>query len=90
MRFEWDERKREENLRVHGYDFDDAHEVFQGPTATFEDDRFEYGESRYVTLGLLRGCVVSIAHTEAKSVRVISLRRASRNEQAAFFRQVQD
>jgi len=53
MRFTWDERKRKANLRDHGFDFADARRVFEGFTATYEDDRFSYGEQRFVTLGLL-------------------------------------
>ena len=82
MRFTWDERKRKTNLRDHGFDFADAKRVFEGPTATYEDDRFPYGEWRFVTLGFLNGVAVSIAHTEVpERIHVISFRRATRNEQ---------
>jgi uncharacterized DUF497 family protein/predicted DNA binding CopG/RHH family protein len=64
MHFTWDETKRRGNLGKHGFDFVDASTVFEGPTFTFEDDRFAYGEQRFITLGLLRGRVVVIAHTE--------------------------
>jgi uncharacterized DUF497 family protein len=40
--------------------------VFSGLTFTYEDDRFAYGEQRFVTLGLLDGVPVSIVHTEAE------------------------
>ena len=49
MRFTWDERKRKANLRDHGFDFADARRVFEGFTTTYEDDRFSYGEQRFVT-----------------------------------------
>lgn len=55
MRFTWDERKRKSNLRDHGFDFRDAPSIFEGPTFTFEDDRFDYSEQRLVTLGFLGG-----------------------------------
>src|SRR5438132_14159358 len=55
MQCTWDEAKRRTNLRKHGLDFVDAPTVFIGPTFTFEDDRFAYGEQRFITLGLLRG-----------------------------------
>ena len=55
MRFSWDERKRRLNLKDHGLDFVDAPRVFEGPTFTFEDDRFAYDEQRFVTLGFLAG-----------------------------------
>ena len=87
MRFTWHEAKRESNLRNHGLDFVDAPEVFAGATFTYEDDRFEYDEQRFVTLGLLRGIVVSIVHTETPSrIHIISFRKATKHEQAIFFK----
>jgi uncharacterized DUF497 family protein len=91
MRYTWDEKKRASNLRDHGLDFVDAEAVFVGPTFTFEDARFEYGEKRYVTLGLLKGVPVSIVHTESESeIRVISFRKATDNEAQILFTQIQD
>lgn len=91
MRFEWDEAKRRLNVRRHGIDFVDAVEVFDGITLTIEDTRFDYGETRYVTLGLLKGRVVVIAHTEQDDViRIISIRKATKNEEANYFKQIAD
>jgi uncharacterized DUF497 family protein len=91
MRFSWDEKKRRLNLKQHGLDFVDAPSVFEGPTFTFEDDRFEYDEQRLVTLGFLGGIVVSIVHTESASrIRIISFRKATRNEEAILFKALQD
>ena len=50
MEFTWSEAKRNANLEKHGVDFVDAPLVFEGVTFTFEDDRFSYGEQRFVTL----------------------------------------
>ena len=87
MRFTWDERKRRTNLKDHGFDFRDAPRVFEGPTFTFEDDRFDYGEQCFVSLGLLGGVAVSIVHTETPEIiHVISFRRATRNEEAILFK----
>jgi uncharacterized DUF497 family protein len=86
MRFTWDEVKRKRNLKDHGLDFVDAEAVFAGPTFTFEDDRFRYPEQRFVTLGLLQGLPVSIAHTEtAERIHIISFRKATRRETAILF-----
>ena len=86
MKFEWDETKRQTNLRDHKLDFADAEIVFSGVTFTFEDDRFEYSEDRSITLGLLREIVVVIAHTERNdTVRMISMRKATKNEQRLYF-----
>jgi uncharacterized DUF497 family protein len=91
MRFIWHETKRRSNLRDHGLDFVDAPRVFEGPTFTFEDDRFAYRERRFVTLGFLGGVTVSIVHTETESeIRVISFRKATRNEEIILFEGLQD
>ena len=91
MRFTWSERKRSINLKEHGLDFVDAPRVFEGLTYTYGDDRFAYGEQRFVTLGLLAGVPVSVAHTEADDeIRVISFRKATARESRLFFDQVQD
>jgi uncharacterized DUF497 family protein len=64
MQYEWDEAKRLSNIQKHGIDFVGIETVFAGTTLTILDDRFDHGESRFVTLGLLSGRVVVIAHTE--------------------------
>ncbi len=91
MRFSWHETKRRTNVKEHGLDFVDAPRVFEGPTFTFEDDRFAYKETRYVTLGFLGGITVSIVHTESESeIHVISFRKATRNEEIILFESLQD
>jgi hypothetical protein len=86
MRFTWHEPKRLSNLKKHGVDLADAERVFDGPTFTFEDNREDYGERRWVSLGLLGARVVVIVHTEtAEEIRVISMREADKNEQILFF-----
>ena len=81
MRFSWDEAKRASNLQDH------APEVFEGPTFTYQDDRFDYDEERFVTLGLLRGIAMSIVHTEMpRRIHIISFRKATKHEQAIFFK----
>jgi uncharacterized protein len=91
MNFEWDERKRRSNLRKHGIDFVGCEAIFDGATKTMVDDRCDYGEERYVTFGLLEGRVVAMAHTETTDIiRVISIRKATKHEQALFFEGIQD
>lgn len=89
--FEWDESKRSSNLRKHGLDFANCDAVFARPVTTWVDNRFDYDERRFVTVGLLGARVVSIVHTvSGECVRIISFRRASRREQAQFFQEIQD
>ncbi len=86
MNVVWDEAKRRANLKKHGLDFADAAQVLAGITCTFEDARFEYGEQRFVTLGMLRDTVVAMACTEtARAFRIISMRKATRHEQILYF-----
>ena len=91
MEFEWDEAKRKSNLRNHGIDFVGIEQVFEGETVTVLDDRFDYGEQRFVTFGLLDGRVVAIAHTETDEViRIISVRKATKNEESSYFKEISD
>lgn len=91
MHFEWNEAKRLGNIRMHGIDFVDCPAIFVGPTVTVSDDRIDYGEPRYMALGLLSGQVVAIAHTEtADHIRIISARKATRHEQTYFFLSISD
>jgi uncharacterized DUF497 family protein len=64
---------------------------FEGPTDTFEDDRFRYDEQRFVTLGLLAGIPVSIVHTEGEDeIGVISFRKATKRETQIYFDAIQN
>ena len=74
-----DEAKNRKNLAKHGLSFEDAEQVFSGPCVTFEDDRFDYGEERLITLGLLAGRLVVIAHAPRdEATRIISMRKGNR------------
>ena len=81
MRFIWDENKRQANLNKHGLDFSNAEQVFQGPIVVYEDNRYIYNEQRMIAVGLLQDAVVLIVHIElANEIRIISMRKATKNE----------
>lgn len=83
--FEWDEQKSQLNLLKHGLSFHDAWAVFAGPCLTFEDERFDYEEPRFITLGQLEGRVVVIAHTpRGAKTRIISMRKANSRERRHY------
>jgi uncharacterized DUF497 family protein len=85
----FDPAKRAGNLAKHGLDLAEAEQVLAGPCAERLDDRFDYGEPRWVSLGLLRGEVVACVWTERdEEARVISLRKASVNEQKEYFSEI--
>lgn len=55
-----------------------AAEVFAGATLTVEDDRQEYGESRFITIGFLDGAMVVLVWTaRGDASRIISMRKAN-------------
>lgn len=89
MTYEWDETKRLTNLRKHGIDFIDVPALFDGNIVTVEDDRYNYGEQRFITFGLLQGRVIAVVHTEREDyIRIISARKATRYEQQTYFEQL--
>lgn len=91
MEFDWDVAKRRVNLRNHGIDFVDIEKLFEGETVTILDDRFDYGEQRFLTFGMLEGRVVVVAHTENDyKIRLISARRATKNEEESYYKEIRD
>ena len=92
LKFEWHNAKADANFSTHGVSFDLATTVFKDPFAIERlDDRQDYGEERFVMIGMAEGNVVLfVAYTERKnkeSIRIISARRATQYEQDDYFRQ---
>lgn len=85
--FEWDEAKNAQNRAKHGIAFEEATTIFEGPIVTREDDRRDYGETRWLSMGLLAGVVVIVvAHTNRQGrIRMISARPASRTERKIYY-----
>jgi len=74
MNFEWDDIKRKSNIEKHGIDFIDAPIIFDSYTLTIEDDRYDYGEERFVSFGIIEERVVVVVHTENEdSIKIISI-----------------
>ena len=86
MRFTWDVKKNRTNLRDHGLDFVDAWQVFRAPMLTKLDTREDYGEDRWIGLGVLDTRVVVIVFTERGEdiIRIISLRKATIYERLQY------
>ena len=86
MNFEWDERKSKANLRKHGFDFADAWEILEESMLTALDDRTEYGEDRWIGIGMLRTRVVVVVFAERAEdrIRIISLRKAYTHERIRY------
>ena len=62
-----------------------AGEVFAGATLTVEDDRQDYGEDRFITIGFLDERMVILVWTPRNGARrVISMRKTNEREQALY------
>ena len=81
VRVTCDPRKRARILAERGLDMRRAGEVFAGRHLTRQDDRFDYGETRYVTVGRLDDRWVAFVWTPRGTVRrIISMRHCHERE----------
>jgi uncharacterized DUF497 family protein len=80
-RYNWDDAKRDENIRVHAVDFAAA-ESFEWDTALiFVDDREDYGELREIAIGFIGVRLHVLTFTQRGPwTRIISLRRAEKSD----------
>ena len=74
MNFTWDENKRQVNLQKHGIDFEDVVEIFTVLTLTRLDTREDYGEDRWIGIGIIKQRVIVVAYTERTMEIALSLR----------------
>lgn len=83
MAVTFDPRKRAATFAERGLDFKDAELVFAGTTFEVEDKRRNYGETRIICFGVLRGRIVVVGHTPRGADRhVFSMRKANDREKA--------
>lgn len=82
MRIEWDEAKNRRNIRKHGIDFADVETMFNYPLLTLLDDREDYGELRWISIGPLQALIAVVVYAERNQdvLRIISARKATRSE----------
>jgi len=82
---EFDTAKRTATLDARGLDMARADEVFAGATLTVEDDRQDYGEDRFITIGFLDATMVVLVWTPRDGAhRVISMRKANERERTLY------
>jgi uncharacterized protein len=89
--FDWDSAKNGRKIRAHGIGFADAVRMFPGLTWERLDDRVDYGEERWVAIGLMDGTEVTAVYTDrvidnVTIRRMISARRATSDEREAYYR----
>ena len=92
VRFEWDEAKRKANIAKHGIDFRDVPEMFTSLMLIGADVRKDYGETRKVGFGFIRGRLMAVAFTERgpNSIRIISARKANQREETYYQETIAD
>lgn len=85
-RYVWDPKKEEVNRRKHGLWFGDVVAVFEDEMALTVEDPDAMGERRFIATGRdYRGRVVTVVYTpRGETLRLISARRASSRERAAY------
>jgi len=90
--FEWDDDKARSNLRKHGIPFALARRVFFDPHRIERlDRRTEYGEDRFLSVGLADLFLLAVVHTQrSDAIRLISARKAKRHEQDDYWKNRQD
>ena len=90
MTFEWDEDKNHANIRNHRIDFADVPPLFDGPMFVRLDTRRDYGEERFIGIGLFHNAVIVVVFVEREpnKIRLISARKATRHECERFQEEV--
>jgi uncharacterized DUF497 family protein len=85
MKITYTPAKRDKTLDERGLDFLRAPEVFASEQYTRQDERQDYGEPRFITIGKLDGRMVVLVWTPRGDARhIISLRKANEREQARY------
>ena len=92
MKFDWDPQKNQANIAKHELDFADTPKVFRLPLRISLDERQDYGEERWVGLGILDGRVIVVVFTEPgqQTIRIISLRKALPYERKRYEQYLKD
>ncbi len=86
IEFEWNEQKRLSNLQKYGIDFIRAYQIFDGFTVEFGDNRYDYGEDRYIAVGEINGQILTVVYTyRGDVIRLISARQATRYERNLYY-----
>jgi uncharacterized DUF497 family protein len=83
---EWDETKSRANVRKYGFHLSEATEMFERPFLARPDTREDYGEERWIGVGMIKGRLAFVAFTvvSKETIRIISLRKASNEERREY------
>jgi uncharacterized DUF497 family protein len=92
MILEWNETKNRINIRKHGFHFAEAEEMFRRFLLVRPDTREDYGEERWIGIGTIQSriAVVAFAERPQDTIRIISLRKADREERKEYEKAIQN
>ncbi len=85
--FEWDSEKNKENIKKHGFSFEEILPVFEDPLFYEEYDKMHssFDEVRFFGIGRLNGfTIISTCYTENERIRIISSRISTVKEERAY------
>ena len=89
MDFEWDENKRQRNIREHAIDFERAKEIWQGPVLEAPSRQRPHSEERFLGIGQSKGRILTVLFTwRGKNSRIISARVARRDERENYQKEI--
>ena len=87
--FEWEQSKASSNKNKHGISFETASQIFLGECLFLLDDGSDPSEERWLAIGLLSDTAVVVVYAErGEWLRLISARRATRQEREMLFREL--
>lgn len=89
VQFEWDSKKAQSNKRKHGITFEEASTIFGDPlSVTIHDPAHSIGKDRFITIGRsIDDKLIVVVHIDRDdTVRIISARKATRNEKRKYER----
>jgi uncharacterized DUF497 family protein len=91
-RFQWDEVKNLANIKSMVWTLSMWRRCFAVYSSWNPDGREEYGESRWIGVGAIRGRVAYVVFTRRgpETIRIISLRKASRSERKEYEKAIQN
>lgn len=84
--------KNQANIRKHGIDFNDVPDIFQHPMLALRDDREDYGEDRWISIGWIKSLIGVVVYAERRGdmIRIISARKATKQEAKHYVESIEN
>jgi uncharacterized protein len=89
---EWDDIKNQSNFKKHGIWFEETVTIFDNTVITAQDNRKNYGEDRFISIGMIADVfIIIVVHTNRNGkLRIISARRANERERKKYYEFIQN